>query len=204
MKKWRLISKEPPNQPAKGAYSDWKEQIAKECFHQCVYCSIHERPWGGIDHYHIDHFRPKVLFEELVNDIRNLFYACPICNRFKSDDWPGEPNLDAISYPDPSQIDYCEIFEINLESYTLIGLRISSKYLIERLYLNRPQLIYERREAHLMQKEIDLTRQITQMIQEIDDINLIKEAMKALSAMREHLRKRENVRPYKLTEIKKL
>ena len=64
----------------KGLYSNWKQQISEECYNQCVYCSIHENPWGGIDHYHIDHFRPQSKFKALKNTITNLYYACPICN----------------------------------------------------------------------------------------------------------------------------
>ena len=91
---WKLIIKDKNNQPAGKDYTLWKEQIAEECFHQCVYCSIHENPWGGVDHYHIDHYRPKSIpaFVKFELDILNLFYACPVCNRFKSDDWPAEPN----------------------------------------------------------------------------------------------------------------
>ena len=102
---WKLVNKDPTTQPKRGTYSDWKEQIAQECYNQCVYCSIHESQFGGINNFHIDHFRPKSIFKNLENDICNLFYSCPICNRFKSDDWPNEPNLDTISYPDPSNID---------------------------------------------------------------------------------------------------
>jgi 5-methylcytosine-specific restriction endonuclease McrA len=102
---WKLITKDAKNQPVSGVYSDWKELVAQECFYQCVYCAIHEAQFGGIDHYHIDHYRPKSIaeFKHLENNIGNLFYACPICNRFKSNDWPGEPDLNTPTYPDPSK-----------------------------------------------------------------------------------------------------
>ena len=144
---WKLVVKDTKNQPATGSYSDWKEQIAEECFYQCVYCSIHESQFGGINNYHIDHFRPKSFpeFKSLENDICNLFYSCPICNRFKSDDWPAEPDINIISYPDPSKINYSDLF-VMTDNYEIFGKYTSSKYLVIRLFLNRAQLIMERRE----------------------------------------------------------
>ena len=203
---WKLVTKDPVRQPKKGSYNDWKEQIAEECFHQCVYCSIHESPWGGIDHYHIDHFRPKSKpkFKHLENDICNLFYSCPICNRFKSDDWPGEPtNLDVICYPDPSKIDYSTIFNLNQENYSISSSYKSGCYLIHRLFLNRPQLIYERRESILKQKEARLFEEISQMLQKCEDNSILKKSILIMNEVRQHLLDRDKIRPYKLSEIKK-
>lgn len=147
--KWRRIQKENSEQPKSGKYSDWKELIAEECYHQCVYCAISEGRFGGIRNFHLDHFRPKSKneFKHLINDIKNLYLSCSICNTFKSDDWPAEPKDDFsnISYPDPSVFDYSDIFSRNNSDGKLVGLYVASKYLVEKLYLNRPQLILERR-----------------------------------------------------------
>lgn len=204
---WKLIIKDPQKQPANGTYTDWKEQIAEECYHQCVYCSIHEMPWGGIDHYHIDHYRPKSKkeFENLENDICNLFYACPICNRFKKDDWPGEPNdLNNICYPDPSKTDYSSLFNFNSKNFNLTGNYKSARYIIERLYLNRPQLLFERREKILKDKELDLMHKIKELLFESDEVDLMKEFIEKFVESKEHINKRDQIRPYKLSEIRKV
>jgi hypothetical protein len=203
---WRLIPKNKNSQPKTGEYSDWKQQIADECFNQCVYCSIHEQQFGGIDHYHIDHYRPKSRkeFEALRNDILNLFYACPICNRFKREDWPGEPtDLNNICYPDPSATDYSTLFELNNSLYVITGRYRASTYVIERLYLNRPQLIYERRESTLKDKEARLTAEITDLSEGIDDADTLKSALKLVNAVRQHISKREKIAPYLLSEVRK-
>ena len=110
---WKQIDRESRIQN-EGVYSEWKQQISNDCYNQCVYCSIHEMPWGGIDHYHIDHFRPQSKFEDLVNIITNLYHCCPICNKFKSNDWKNEPNdLDRICYPDPSDYNYTDLFNLD-------------------------------------------------------------------------------------------
>lgn len=206
---WRLVLKDEKKQPAEGVYSDWKEQIADECFYQCVYCSIHEAQFGGIDHYHIDHFRPKSIeeFKHLENSIINLFYACPICNRFKSNDWPGEPNLDAATYPDPSKTDYAELFE--LQNFELSGKNAASKYVIERLFLNRAQLIMERRETVSRAKANDLIAAVSKLMAEIgdQDLSYAFDVMKEIDSVKNNLlgleEYRRKIRPYKLSEIRK-
>ncbi len=144
--KWRRIPKEKCVQPHTGTYRDWKEILAIEGFFQCVYCAIHESCFGGTRNFHVEHYRPKSKFKKLENNIRNLFYACPVCNTFKGDDWPGEPNKDfaSPSYPNPSEVDYCEIFEV-FETGELNPRNVAAAYMAEKINLNRPQLVIERR-----------------------------------------------------------
>jgi hypothetical protein len=200
---WKQIDKSKRVQN-KGIYSEWKQQISEDCYKQCVYCSIHEAPWGGIDHYHIDHFRPQSKFKELKNVITNLYYACPICNKFKSGDWKNEPNdLEIICYPDPSDHNYSDLFELDTNNYTLIGRYVSARYLVNRLYLNRPQLVYQRREYFLTVKAMALIKDATNLMEVSGDINLIRQAGKIIASLTQHLLMRDKISPYKLTEIKK-
>ncbi len=200
---WKQIDKTTRVQN-KGQYTEWKQQIADECYNQCVYCSIHENPWGGIDHYHIDHFRPQSKFEKFTHIITNLYYACPICNKFKSDDWQNEPDdLEVICYPDPSDHNYSDLFEIDVNDFTLKGKYISSKYLINRLYLNRPQLVYERRESFLKLKAEALINETMKLSELSDDIISLKQALLQIAKLTQHLHTRGNICPYKLVEIKK-
>ncbi len=143
---WRK-PKSTVRQPAKGCYKDWKEKIAKKCFYQCVYCAIHESSFGGIRNFHIEHYRPKSKFPQLTDNINNLFYACAICNVFKGNDWPNEPcpKHSNFSYPNPSETDYNKLFNVDNNAYEIAGRYQASKYLVERLFLNRPQLILIRR-----------------------------------------------------------
>jgi len=200
---WKQIDKSKRVQQ-KGVYSDWKQQISDDCYKQCVYCSIHENPWGGIDHYHIDHFRPQSKFKALENVITNLYYACPICNKFKSADWKNEPtDLETTCYPDPSDHNYSDLFDIDLKNYSLVGKYVSSRYVINRLYLNRPQLVYERREHFLKVKAEALITDAKKLIELSDDITLIKQAFQLIANISQHLHARANISPYKLVEIKK-
>ena len=147
---WFRVENEKRNQPQIGDYPDWKDQIAEDCSNQCVYCCIHESAFGGIDNFHVEHFRPKSKFPELRKRIANLYYSCPICNRFKSDDWPGEPcdKFLVAAYVDPGEHDFSDLIQ-NSEAFRLRSIHRSATYFIERLYLNRPQLIRRRREHSL-------------------------------------------------------
>lgn len=206
---WKLIVKDKANQPDKGTYTDWKEQIAEECFYQCIYCSINEAQFGGIDHYHIEHYKPKSIdkFKTLENDICNLFYSCPICNKFKSNDWPNDADdLQAICYPDPSEYDYSDLFNINPDDYKVYGRYASTRYMTERLYLNRPQLLYERREAFLQQRAEKVTKALEILQGLIDvqkDVSLLKESHLGIIELVKTIQKRNKIRPYKLAEIRK-
>lgn len=207
---WRLVVKDPKKQPNKGIYSDWKEQIAEECYYQCVYCSIHEAQFGGANNYHIDHFRPKSFpqFKPLENDICNLFYACPICNRFKKDDWPAEPDLNIVSYPDPSQNDYSDLFYMK-DNFEIEGKYTASQYLVLRLFLNRAQLIMERREEIKVRTATILMKDLSNLIDQVSEIDL-KEALAALrevdrikNNIQELSEKRRKIRPYELKDIRR-
>lgn len=158
--KWKRIPKEKCVQPESGTYHDWKSILAEEASYQCVYCAIHEGSFGGTRNFHVEHYRPKSKFGELENDIMNLFYACAICNTFKGDDWPSEPLQDFSnpSYPDPSETNYNDLFFSITVKGEIQGRYIASKYLAEKLYLNRPQLIIERRISSITSRLTDIQR----------------------------------------------
>lgn len=156
---WKLIDKSNTSQPrpkngndyTKDEYRDWKSILAKEGYYQCVYCSILDSRLGGIRIFHVEHYKPKenkiFNFGHLRNQISNLFYVCPICNSFKSNDWYEDEkykDLDKIHYPNPSEVDYRILFEVDDDGYVSGSCKVGT-FLIERLALNRSQLILDRK-----------------------------------------------------------
>jgi len=143
---WFIVPRLRPR-PKRGRYPDWKPAIAKNCRHQCVYCTISEGEYGGIDNFHVEHFRPKSRFKKLENDIDNLFVACAICNRFKSDEWPGNPRKrgNAATFLDPGMADYHQHMRLVGPSVFLEGKTVAGAFMVERLFLNREQLLISRR-----------------------------------------------------------
>jgi hypothetical protein len=209
--KWKRIPKEKATQPLSGTYHDWKPILAKEGFFQCVYCAICENSFGGTRNFHVEHYRPKAKFKDLEHDILNLFYACAICNSFKGDDWPGEPLEDFSnpSYPNPSKADYNEIFAHQTSDGVLEGKFVASKYLVEKLYLNRPQLIMERRTSTSMSKLHELHRSVRNLIPALmacqqeaakDYLGRLLKAMTKISELQITIRE---LRPYDNEDIKR-
>jgi hypothetical protein len=149
---WPNLVGKSRTKPTKGKWHEWKQAIADHCGGQCVYCAISEARFGGIRNFHIEHFRPKVKFPKLENDIKNLYLACAVCNVLKCDDWPTEPAMDHSlpAYPDPLQADYNALFEVSPATHEVDSSTIAGRYVIERILLNRAQLILERRLAAML------------------------------------------------------
>jgi hypothetical protein len=174
--RWFQIKKDSKNIPD-GIYKEWKEQLSIEGQHQCVYCAININSFGGIRNFHVEHYKPKAKgkFPELENDYYNVFFACSICNGFKGDDWKEEPRieLDNNSYPNPLEIDY-SIFLKKNKALEIESDFITGNYIINKIYLNRPQLILERK-IHELFDEIknvcERTIEVLLMIAEIEGAN---------------------------------
>lgn len=210
--KWFRIPKEDAIIPTKGTYKDWKPQLSEEGNHQCVYCCIGENPFGGIRNFHVEHYKPKSKdeFKHLENEYENLFFACSICNCFKSDDWPNDPNdnLDNTCYPNPAVIDYNEIIDIK-DDFILNGNTVASNYIINKLFLNRPQLILERKEHKLSLFIDDLIKEQRILFKKLlnkncDESKVYLEKLNELICNILDLRnKQKQVIPYKASQIKR-
>jgi hypothetical protein len=91
-------------------YRSYKEPLRKDFYKRCGYCGDLDVLFGGMRGSQIDHFRPKSIFTKLEHEYDNLVYACPYCNRAKSNDWPAgdseQSYLDGKGYIDPCDIDY--------------------------------------------------------------------------------------------------
>ncbi len=155
-KKWARIDKTHSLKPSQGGYPDWKPLLAQEGNGRCVYCAILDAELGGQRNFHVEHYKPKsrAEFAHLVNDYDNLFYTCALCNTFKSDSWFPATDGDwgVIHYPNPSIYNYGDFFEIEEEVFTLTGNHLVGTFLIQRLHLNRFQLIHFRRYEHSLDK----------------------------------------------------
>lgn len=212
--KWLHIDSARRKQPKTGKWNDWKEQIASDCGNQCIYCAIPEADYGGIDNFHVEHFRPKSVaaFKSLINTITNLYLACAICNRFKSNDWPNDPDakLSIPSYPDPEVVDYDTLFNCDDKRFLLTGRFIASKYVVERLYLNRPQLLRLRRLCYLESRLLGLQEEVIGLVSAVkpeDDAAaapFYKEAVLALGSIVKDIAAIRHARPYSAADVKKV
>lgn len=151
---WRLIVKTASDLVPPYNYDIWKEMLSEEGHRQCVYCSLDENTGGGIKFFEIEHYQPESKFKALARDYDNLFFACAICNGFKNNDWKDADTTDLslIIYPKPSVTDYSTLFDVNFNDGNISGKFSCSKYLVTKLYLNRPQLIIYRKYSFVNSK----------------------------------------------------
>lgn len=158
-----IIKRRHPH-PKHSNYQDYKVYLRQDFSYRCVYCAIHENDWGGLRHFHVEHFKPKSRFSNLKTKYGNLLYACDICNAYKGDDWPG--------YIDPCKEDYALHFRLSHNSFEIEGISRRAKYMVERLHLNRPHL-------RRLRKNIDEADKTCQMIKTLyqDEINRIDQAL---------------------------
>ena len=200
---WFQIDKSRTAQPAKGTYKDWKDILRVEGRYQCVYCTISEGRFGGLRNFHVEHYRPKSKYAAHENSIANLFYACAICNSFKGSDWPGDPAKDFsnAAYPDPSACCYSEF--LSVDGHGLVGSSVvAGKFIVERLYLNRPQLVNARGLSRTIGAIIKLSEEMNGLIERAPD-GLRTQLIDALLATIKLLGKLKDVRPYEPADVQR-
>ncbi len=103
---------------------------------RCGYCGVTETESGG--QLEIDHFCPRSHGGK--DTVDNLVYACPTCNRFKGDYWPVPEASPDLMLLHPQQDDLSAHIG-SLPDARLIGLTKRGWFHIQRLRLNRAQLI---------------------------------------------------------------
>lgn len=205
--KWFRIPKETTKIPIAGKYSDWKSELAVEGKKQCVYCTINIKSFGGIRNFHIEHYKPKdkKYFPELIDEFSNLFFACSICNCFKGNDWHVEPiqNLGGKFYPNPAEVDYSSFLEID-DSFQVKSNFKTGEFIINKIYLNRPQLLAERRSYHLhetLSVEYLKLIELLDALQEKFEDNPLIQPFRTVMESSVLLIKEKYIDPYSIDEI---
>lgn len=104
---------------------------------RCGYCGVHETDAGN--ELEIDHFQPRAAGGG--DELDNLVYCCPACNRLKGDWWPQPGTATAsrrILHPLRDDLTH-HLYEAG--DGRLIALTEAGAFHLERLRLNRPPLL---------------------------------------------------------------
>jgi hypothetical protein len=121
---------------------------------RCGYCGVSETSVGG--ELELDHFHP--LAAGGSDEIENLVYACTACNRFKGDYAPAGDAPESLRRLRPQRDDTGAHIAETAHG-RLLGLTPRGWFHIQRLHLNRAQLIEMRHLFRAMQAQKDeLTR----------------------------------------------
>lgn len=142
-----IVPARSPNQPARANYRAHKPQLRLDFLQCCGYCGDEDRFYGGLPGYQIDHFAPHSLFPTLLTAYANLVYACPYCNRGKSNTWIGSnadvSHNDQEGFVDPCLTDFDDHIDRDAEG-NFTALTPVGAYMIKhlRLYLARHRYIW--------------------------------------------------------------
>jgi len=102
----------------------------------CGYCGVPESAVGN--ELELDHFQPRA--HGGSDELDNLVYACPACNRYKSAYWPAADAPEHLRLLHPGRDDLATHI-VETVSGRLVGLTARGWFHIRWLHLNRALLI---------------------------------------------------------------
>ena len=114
-----------------------REAVRRAYDFRCGYCGVREEEVGS--ELEIDHFQPRA--HGGSDELDNLVYCCPACNRIKGDFWPLH---DPATTPHRLLHPGLDKLTLHLEegpNGRLVALTETGAFHIERLHLNRPPLV---------------------------------------------------------------
>jgi len=122
-----------------------REGVRQLADYRCEYCGVSEIDTGG--ELTLDHFCP--ILHGGTDEPANLVYCCVKCNQYKADFWPDVEDIAADrQLVHPRQEDL-GLHLVQAADGTLRGLTSRGQFHIERLRLNRPQLVAYRQRKRL-------------------------------------------------------
>lgn len=108
---------------------------------RCGYCGVHESEAGT--ELEIDHFQPRSAGGS--DDLDNLVYCCPTCNRLKGDFWPASDTPTPVRRLLHPGRDNLALYVREEGDCSLTSVSATGAFHLNRLRLNRPPLLALRR-----------------------------------------------------------
>ncbi len=151
-----------------------RETLRRRFQFRCGYCGVSERDTGAA--LTVDHFQPRS--RGGLHESENWVYCCHACNEFKGDFW--DPNsIQRILHP---LLDALSAHLVEQQDGTLKALSETGAFHIERLHLNREQLVAyrcERRrleaarlaQASLIKRLRQLEEQVTTLTSRLEEFD---------------------------------
>lgn len=152
---------------------DQREALRRRFRFRCGYCGVRERDVGA--ELTVDHFQPQS--QGGLDEPENWVYCCHPCNEFKGDYWQPDSARRLLN---PLR-DELGAHLVGQEDGTLRALNATGAFHIERLHLNRPQLIAYRRERRLLKAAHE------KQIQLFESLGELEKQVRTLTAQLERL-----------------
>lgn len=135
-----------------------REQVRQRARYACEYCGVHETDAGGL--LTVDHFHPQAHGGQ--NSPENLLYCCARCNQYKADYCPLDVNDPTLWNPirESSESHFVLVADGTLYPLTPTGI-----FTLQRLRLNRPQLVTYRLQKRQQEGQSRLTTRLQHIIE---------------------------------------
>jgi hypothetical protein len=151
-----------------------RQRLRERYAFRCGYCGISETDADSL--LTTDHFQPTSQGGSDTNE--NFVYACHTCNEFKGEWWnPADERR--ILHPQQDPIG--EHIAVEPDS-TLKGLTVTGVFHIERLHLNRPQLVAHRRERLIREQralhEADALERLSRLERQVTHLETLVEHLR--------------------------
>lgn len=144
---------------------DLRQQVRERAKGACEFCRVTEADCGG--ELTIDHYQPQ---SQGGNDtLENLIYSCSRCNLYKADYWSTTP--EQLVLWNPRTETFATHF-IESEQGQLFPLTAVGSFSLQRLRLNRPQLIQSRQNKRQHAKESELLQRYSELVETLNQLNL--------------------------------
>jgi len=143
-----------------------RDIVRQRAHFACEFCTVTETDCGGL--LTIDHYQPRTKSGEDHPD--NLIYCCPLCNQFKANYFPANPD-DPVLW-NPRRESHSRHF-LGMEDGHLFPITPIGIFTLKRLRLNRPPLIAYRQQKQQRQTEQELLkrfRELTAMLEQVNNL----------------------------------
>ena len=140
---------------------DERERLRCQFQFRCGYCGVSERDVGA--ELTVDHFQPRS--KGGLHEPQNWVYCCHACNEFKGDTWqPNSP--ERILHP---LQDSLAAHIVEREDGMLQGLSVTGAFHIQRLHLNRAQLVAYRRQRRLLEAARQTRARLLETLRQLEE-----------------------------------
>lgn len=119
------------NPPAFTDYKKFKPFLKREFENKCVYCRKISSVLTYKGSFHVEHYRPKHIFQDLRNDYHNLFFVCALCNIYKGKYWVSEPKEHILN-----PCDHVMSQHLKFDEEKIVSLTDQAEITLKKLRLN--------------------------------------------------------------------
>lgn len=176
-----VVIRRKTNIDKRNNYKKYRSELEEDFHNICGYCGKNKECL--YEEHEIDHFVPRGIAPDRLNDYNNLVYACKKCNGSKLKDWPtndrDKSHDDKVGYCDPA----IEEFDMHLgrdEQGNIYYKTEIGKYMYNRFHFDVRPISYVWKLMQLMDKEEELCNKNDKDIERLEILDEIKKLRKYL------------------------